>query len=62
MNYMLKETRTFTAKYWETTSVPDISSLLDIVSSEGANCRQQMMNEYGIRVGSPQRYNTYMYV
>jgi hypothetical protein len=52
---MLNETRTFTTKYLETTSLPNISSLLDIVASEGANGRQQTVNEYGIRVGSVQQ-------
>lgn len=43
-------------------SVPDISSLLDTVISEDANSRQQTVHEYGIRVGSLQRYNTFVYV
>ena len=43
-------------------SVPDISSLLDTVISEDANSRQQTVREYGIRVGSLQWYNTFVYV
>jgi hypothetical protein len=43
-------------------SVPDISSLLDTAISEDANSRQQMVHEYGIRVGSLQQYNTLVYI
>lgn len=43
-------------------SVPDISSLLDTAISEAANSTQKMVHEYGIRVGSLQQYNTFVYI